>query len=235
MKSPAALIYWSYMSEERPTTPPGPTGGDTLHTIARAGISLIPFVGGAAKELFTAVIGPPLTRRRDEWLQSIAEGLKALEAKVEGFRLESLGTNDVFVTATMQASQIAIRNHDRKKLDALRNAVLNAALVPPPEEEALAVLLNFIDIATSWHLKVLEFYCSPQSYLNEYGIKLYTGDRFSSYVSTVFPELREHEAFRLQIERDLLHYGLVFHEGEWYSRRITATGERVLALTRSPL
>lgn len=167
-------------------------------------------------------------------MQSIAEGLKALEVKVDGFKIESVAGNAAFVTTVMQTSQIAMRNHQKEKLEALRNAVLNAAL-EPPEEGVQAVLLSFIDIATSWHLKVLNFYHNPESRLKELGIELVMGDYLSHYVSSIFPELKAQEAFRLQIERDLLHFGLVFTEGTWYERRTTDTGERVLALILSPL
>ena len=64
--------------------------GDALHTIIRTGISAVPLVGGPAVELFNTVISPPLNKRRDEWLESIADELNRIEEKVEGLRFESL-------------------------------------------------------------------------------------------------------------------------------------------------
>ena len=45
---------------------PTATPGDHLHTLTKAGIASIPGVGAAA-ELFTIIIAPPLEKRRVEW------------------------------------------------------------------------------------------------------------------------------------------------------------------------
>jgi len=213
---------------------PRPTSGDAVHTIAKAGISAIPVVGGPAAELFATVIVPPLTKRREAWLQSLAEGLEALEKKVEGFSIQSLANNDAFVTMVMEASHIAIRNHSEEKVEALRNAVLNSA-IKSPEEYLQGVLLQFIAVATPWHFRVLSFYRDPEPFVKKAGLKLETGDLLSHFVERIFPELKGKDAFRLQIERDLLHYGLILPEGAWYSDRTTNTGDHVLKLIESPL
>lgn len=74
--------------------PPKSDIGDAAHTLGRALLSLIPVAGGPAVELFSTVITPPLSKRRDEWIISIVRGLKALEAKVEGFTIESLAESE---------------------------------------------------------------------------------------------------------------------------------------------
>lgn len=66
------------------------SGGDVAHTIMKVGISAIPFIGGPANELFSAIITPPLSKRRDAWINSIATGLRELEVKIDGFSLEGL-------------------------------------------------------------------------------------------------------------------------------------------------
>jgi hypothetical protein len=40
--------------------PPKEDHSDHAHTLARAGISLIPLVGGAAVEIFNSIIAPPM-------------------------------------------------------------------------------------------------------------------------------------------------------------------------------
>jgi hypothetical protein len=42
---------------------------DIALTITKAGISGIPVVGGSAAELFSLIIVPPLSKRRDEWIE----------------------------------------------------------------------------------------------------------------------------------------------------------------------
>ena len=217
-----------------PERPPAPAAGDHTHVIIKAGLSAIPVLGGPAAELFAHIIVPPLTKRRDEWLQSIAEGLNALERRVGAFSVASLASNESFVTMLMEVSQIAIRNHSKEKREALRNAVLNTAL-ESPDELLQSMLLNFLSAATPWHLQVLAFYRDPESYAARAGITLALGDRLGDHVSRVFPELHGKDAFCLQIERDLLHHGLIYHEGDWYTKRTTDTGDRVLRLVSSPV
>lgn len=221
------------MTTEKKSLPQS-TAGDQLHTLARAGLSMIPVVGGAATELFTTVIVPPLTRRRDEWLQSLANDLAALEGTVAGFKVESLVNNEAFVTMVMEASHLAVRNHVKEKIDALRSAVLNSA-IKPPDEYLQAVLLQFLSIATPWHLRVLAFYGDPEAHASRAGLKLKTGDYVSHVVEHVLPDLKGNEPFRLQIERDLLHYGLIVPEGAWYSKRTTNSGDSVLKMITTPL
>lgn len=212
---------------------PGPETGDHLYAVARAGLSLIPVVGGAATELFSTLIGPPLTKRRDQWLQSLANEFEALEKKVNGFRIESLANNDDFISMFMEASHLAIRNHVKEKVDALRNTVLNSA-IKSPGEYLQGVLLQFISTATPWHFKVLEFYSDPETHAKHAGLKLETGDFLGHSVGDIFPELKGEEAFRLQIERDLIHYGLILPEGAWYTERTTETGDAVLQMIAAP-
>jgi hypothetical protein len=213
---------------------PVSTSGDKLHAAVKVGLSAIPTLGGAAAEIFLQVIVPPLTKRRDAWFQEISYGLAELERKIEGFSVESLVRNDEFITLLMQASQVAVRNHRKEKLEALRNAVLNAA-IKTPDEHLQTILLSFLDTATPWHLRILSFYRDPEIHLKQCGITLTTGDFLSHYVARVFTELEGNDAFRLQIERDLLHYGLILPENAWYSQRTTDTGDKLLALVESPI
>lgn len=210
------------------------TARDHLHTLARAGLSMIPTVGGPAAELFSMLIVPPLTKRRDEWLQALANGLEELEKKVDGFKVQSLVNNEAFVTMVMEASHLAMRNHAKEKVDALRNAVLNSAL-KTPDEYLQGVLLQFISIATPWHFRVLEFYSDPEAYVKRAGLKIESGDFLSYFVERIFPNLNGNDAFRLQVERDLLHYGLILPEVAWYTERTTDTGDAVLKMIATPL
>src|SRR4051794_38840164 len=86
-----------------------PTAGDHVHLAVKAALSALPIVGGPAAELFAGIIAPPLARRRDEWLQSIATGLEALKDRVATFDAESLAHNDAFVSVALQASRTALQ------------------------------------------------------------------------------------------------------------------------------
>jgi len=115
------------LSAEDSLKPPKPTRGDALYALVKAGISAVPQLGGPASELLALVIAPPLKKRQVDWMNRVAECLKELESKVDGFNMETLRDNPLFVTAILHATTVALRNHQEEKLQALQNAVLNTA------------------------------------------------------------------------------------------------------------
>lgn len=134
---------------------PRETTGDDVHRAARAALSAIPFVGGAAMELFNRVIVPPVQRRREAWLNDLAERVSALEREGR-VKVEDLQNNDQFVSTVMQATEVAVRNHQQEKIDALRNAVLNTALGQSPEDAKRDMFLGFVDMFSVPHLRILK-------------------------------------------------------------------------------
>jgi hypothetical protein len=149
---------------EIPPEPPKRLKGDWKHALVRAGIAAVPWVGSPAVEMLSQVLIPPIEERRDEWLKGLAEAILRLEEKVEAFKVESLRDSPVFVTAFLQASQVAVRSHQREKLDALRNAVLNVALGNTPDEDLQLMFISWIEVFTPAHLQVLRLFESPSSF-----------------------------------------------------------------------
>ena len=178
---------------------------DVAHTAGKVILSLVPGIGGAATELFSTIIVPPLSKRRDEWIKSIAEGLKELEEKVEGFKIEKLEKNDIFITTVMHATQVAIRNHQKEKLEALRNAILNSALPNPPEEDLQLMFLNFVDLFTTWHFRILMFLNKPIAWAEKQGVRFphTLEDSLGETLEIAFPELKGKKDFYTLIENDL--------------------------------
>jgi hypothetical protein len=143
--------------------------GDYIHTLINTIIKLIPYssvgvpdIGESASELFNAIILPPISKRRDQWIEILASAIVSLY-EIINLDIEALSQNEQFITTVMYASQIAIRNHQKEKLEALRNAVLNSALGTSPEEDLELIFLNFIDTFTIRHLKLLEYFNKPIS------------------------------------------------------------------------
>ncbi|OFV67934.1 MAG: hypothetical protein SCAL_000574 [Candidatus Syntrophoarchaeum caldarius] len=219
--------------------------GDVAHTLIRTGLSAIPVLGGPAAEIFSAIIVPPLSKRRDEWIESIAKKLKALEEKVDDFNIEALSQNEVFVTTVMHASQVAIRNHQKEKLEALRNAVLNAALSNAPEEDIQLMFLNFVDTFTPWHLRILKFFDNPQEWGRRVGITYpnWPTGSLSTVLEHTFPELRGRRDFYDQVVKDLFIRGLMNTESlhgimtpqGMFASRTTPLGKQFINFITSPI
>jgi hypothetical protein len=181
--------------------------GDVAHTIARVGLSMIPVVGGAGKEIFAAIVTPPLVKRRDEWIESIAEGLKKQEEKIKGFELDNLSKNEAFITTVTYATMIAIRNHEKEKIAALRNAVLNAALPSAPEGDLQPLYLSIVDFLTPWHMKILKFLDNPWEWIEKY--KMPVGEKWKQ-------DWEEYSGKRAEWERKNMAW---IASGSWWDGR----------------
>lgn len=175
---------------------------DIKHALARSLLGAIPYMGQSAIELFNMVIAPPIEQRRNEWLQSLARGLEELQQQVAGFSVEALANRPEFVTTILHATPAALRSHQREKVDALRNAVLNVALEQNPDETLTLMFLSFIDTITPLHMKVLAHF--DQS--GEIGI--FTGANVA-FIDQYLPELNDRLPIYEQIVRDLYTKGLV--------------------------
>jgi hypothetical protein len=184
---------------------PKPSKGDVAHALTKAGLSVIPVVGGPAVELFQLLVQPPLERRRTVWMEQV--GQKLLELEAQGLDLSKLQENEQFVTAVMQASSAAIRTHQQAKLDALRNAIIHIAIGEAPEETFQHILLGFIDEFSEMHFRVLAFAHGPVA---PAGL---TMGSLANVLEDNIPALRGQNTLYNQIWKDLYVRGLVSTEG----------------------
>lgn len=214
---------------------PEATKGDLLHTGVRAVLGAIPYVGSVATELFSQIVTPPLTKRRDDWIESIAKDLTSLEAKIDGFKLVRLSNNESFLTTALHATQAALRTHQREKLDALRNAILNVAINRAPDDDLQLIFLTLVDSFTPWHLRILRYFDDhPTQAKSGYE----SGDLFK-----IYPELEGKALFYEQIVRDLNLHGLVTSNvtpGTYtafmpFAGKATELGKNFLAFITSPI
>lgn len=197
------------MPEEEINRRPEPSLGDATNTVIKAGLSAIPFFGGPAAELFASIFIPPIVRRRDEWIEEIAQRLLELERRFEDFKIETLSNNETFITTALQATQAALRNHQKDKLAALQNAIVNAALPNPPDEALQMIFLNNIDTSTEWHLRILSFLEDP---IEKSGISsiLSLPLVISADLVRAFPELGSNQDFCNYVVNDLQVRGLIY-------------------------
>jgi len=188
------------------------SAGDYAHAGVKAGLSTAPFLGGPLAEFFSLVVAPPLEKRRTEWLIEIFTRLKLVEEKVEGFKIENLAQNEVFISTLLYATQAAMRTHQQEKLEALRNAVINSALRPPVDENLQLMFLNIVDRYTPWHLVILQLLDNPSLYGKRHEIKypsLTSGGNLGTLIELTFPELNKKQEFYDQIVKEMISNGLL--------------------------
>jgi hypothetical protein len=191
-------------------TPPKEDYGDHLHTLAHAGIASVPLIGGAAVELFNTIIAPPIIKRRNEWMEEVAERLQRL-ADENRIRLDDLKDQPVFIDSVLQATQAAIRSHQQTKREALRNAVLNAALPGSPDSSTQLMFISFVDRFTEWHIRILALFSDPPGWAQKHGTafpEIMAGG-LSHILFHAFPELKDREPFYRQLWTDLNASGLI--------------------------
>lgn len=201
------------------------SAGDYAREFGRAATSLIPVLGGPMQVVFENLFSSPLEKRRQAWLEQLCNVLSDIEKRVEGLTVERLASNEAFVTVAMQASQIAVRNHQEAKLEALRNAVLNAALPHPPHEDEQMIFLRLIDQLTPWHLRMLAVLANPAEWMNKHGLTNpnWSMGGVSAVIEYCLSDLRGKRDVYEQIVRDLQADGLV-SQGQFLNMTMSGTG-----------
>lgn len=151
------------MPDEEALRPPLPGKGDTVYAVVKSVVSAIPVLGGVAAEILGRCIASPLSRRQQIWMESVAQELVELQAPRPGFLLEDLQDNERFVSATLQATQAALKTHSEEKRRALRNALLNVVLSTSGDESEQEMFLYLVDRLTPFHLQVFGFVAGTHS------------------------------------------------------------------------
>ncbi|MGB7129832.1 MAG: hypothetical protein WBD59_03425 [Candidatus Sulfotelmatobacter sp.] len=217
---------------------------DVALTIAKAGLSAIPVVGGPVAELFGLVVTPALDRRREEWMHSVAGRLEELEGRVKGFRIEDLPKNEAFISTLTHASQAAIRTHQQEKLEALRNAVANVAIGSSPDENVQLMFVNLVDRLTPLHLRILRFFENPRppEQHGTYPTRMHMIGSPARVLEEGIPGLKGKQELYELVVRDLHSAGLfsvsslggtVTGQG-MYESRTTKLGDEFLRFITSP-
>ncbi|MEZ0611018.1 hypothetical protein ACAW74_21070 [Fibrella sp. WM1] len=182
---------------------------DIAYAVVKAALGCIPVLGSAATEVFGLVVTPPLDKRRQEWMNEVAEKLKFLEQNNQ-IDFSSLSQNDKFIDTIIQATTIAIKTSEQKKILALRNAVINTALNETPDKTKSQIFLNFVDTFTVLHLTILTFFNNPRAWFEKNGQtppNLMIGS-MSSVLKAAFPSLVGQDELVDLIWNDLHNTGL---------------------------
>jgi hypothetical protein len=177
-------------------------------------------------------------------MAQIGDALRQLEQEL-GVAIERLGDNDQFVDAAVAASLLAMRTSSSEKRQALRNALLNAALPNPPEETFQQMFLSFIDALTIWHIRLLGLFDDPPRFIQQHNVRFHdvTMGAMSHLVEEAFPELKGRRDLYDLIWKDLYSRGLASTDGLHttmtgdgiVARRTTKLGREFVAFIRDPL
>lgn len=198
--------------------------GDIAHKIVKTALGSVPVVGNGLSELFTTIIAEPSSKRRDKILMQIDTKINELVLKVNNFDINSLATNEVFLSMVSQAYQIAMRTHQEEKIEALLNTITNSA-IGNTEENLQHMFIMFIDSFTEWHLRILFLMDNPVKSLQDKGLQTdFMMGSISQIFIHVYPELKGKEEFYKQIVKDLYNRGLINTRDDSINGMMTGSG-----------
>lgn len=181
------------------------------------------------KELIQTVLSPSLLNRGEQWTEDIGNDIAELLNRTD-LTLEQLQTNDPFISALLNASQLALKTGQIEKRESLRNAVINSTFEDAPDESLQQVFLHLIDQLTVWHLRILKLFSNPEKVANQCE-KLLPQQRLVSSPSDVFtaiyPEIEKQGSI---FWNDLFYRQLVDWSGQCSpkERKTTELGEQFL-------
>ena len=205
---------------------------EKAHRVTRAAIAAIPVLGGTLVETFNALIEPPMAKRKTEWMVEVTQAINELYEK--GIVTEKdLQENEKFFTILVHASSTAIRNHEKEKLNALRNAVLNSVLPDAPSDTMQQLFLNLIDFCTSWHIALLKLFQDPEQWArnNDHHFPSWSMGGISQVIENAYPQLQKQQALYTLVWKELYRNGLFNTD----SLNTTMTGSGMLAKRTTPI
>lgn len=167
-------------------------------------LSSIPVGGPLIQAVFDASKEYTLNKRQQEWRDNIEHRLSKVEKDIT-----EVGNNELFVTALMTGTYIAMKTSEHEKRNYLANGILNS-LNESLDETKLIIFLNLVDKYSLWHIKLLKFFQNPLSYSNAKKVydNIYMGGRIS-LVKAEFPDLCKNEELFKKIYNDLINDRLV--------------------------
>lgn len=131
---------------------------DIVEIAGKTVLSTIPVGGALITAVYDAVKGNVLSRRQEEWKKVLEERLSNLEDT-----LDNIGNNELFTTALIKTTEIAMRTAKEEKRLYLANAVVNTTSLDLNEEK-LIVFLDLLDKYTISHIKIINFFFKPSRF-----------------------------------------------------------------------
>lgn len=150
--------------------------------VGKTVVSVIPVGGTLITEIYDAVKGNTLAKRQEKWQNALEERISELEVT-----LDDIGNNEVFTTALVRATELAMKTASEEKMQYLANAVVNS-LNPNLDEEKAVIFLDILGRYTVSHIKIIYFFNKPTRF-DGVSADYYSMGSPSSVLFQVHPEL----------------------------------------------
>lgn len=169
--------------------------------------------GTAAYELITTLVVPLHEKKKREFINDLAIRLKKLEDQGH-IDFEELAQNEEFNTIITKAILLAQQNHQKEKLEAFRNIVLNCTEWLSKGEPIFNwshKFLMIVDQISPLHILLLKTFQNPAKAAREHNVN------FDEMVSAsnkevffkIYPDLKDRSALANQCWKELHSFGFV--------------------------
>jgi hypothetical protein len=175
---------------------PQPNELDATRSALEKVAEQVPVLGPATTHVIAQFLIPGVERRREAWFKELADDLDELKDTVTGFSIENLVDNERFVSATIQATRIALASHQQEKRQMLRNGLLRVAMGSGPGDDLEQAFLRAIEDFTPTHVKILYVLWAGLRDLSNRGLwdnysKKYAVPNYGMAVQLLFPEIND--------------------------------------------
>lgn len=131
---------------------------EVLQTVEIAGktaVSVIPVGGALATSIYDTVKNNCLEKRQKKWQEALENRISKIEAT-----LDDLGNSEIFTTAIVKATEVAMKTSSEEKLRYLANAAANS-YEGNIDETRFYLYMGFIERYTARHISIMKEYVVP--------------------------------------------------------------------------
>ncbi len=123
--------------------------------VVKIALGFVPWVGGALSEV-VGHVNNNLARRQEFWMVQVSEAINALQNRSD-LSIDDLMKNEAFTSFLLQATPIALRNHQQAKISVLKNALISVGNPEFSDEDLAFQFLRYIDEITVSHFSILKY------------------------------------------------------------------------------
>lgn len=123
--------------------------------VVKIALGFVPWVGGALSEV-VGHVNNNLARRQEFWMVQVSEAINALQNR-SNLSIDDLMKNEAFTSFLLQATPIALRNHQQAKISVLKNALISVGNPEFSDEDLAFQFLRYIDEITVSHFSILKY------------------------------------------------------------------------------
>lgn len=121
----------------------------------KTAVSAIPVGGALATSIYDVVKNNCLEKRQKKWQEALENRISKMEVT-----LDDLGNSEIFTTAIIKATEVAMKTSSEEKIKYLANATANS-YEGNIDETRFYLYMGLIERYTTRHISIMKDYISP--------------------------------------------------------------------------